>query len=444
MAHRRRSGIDESYWDRLDNAAKLMPAVTTTRSPNVFRITAVLREPVERDILQKAVEKAMAIMPSFALKLHRGLFWYYFDINSEKPVVREESGYPCAPIYKGRERGFLFRVLYFRKRISFEIYHALSDGMGAMHFMQLILYCYYNIKYGDEVPEEFIRWEADKISRDFDEDSFQRASGEMEKSEKARKVEAFRLSGYRFDGDRLGALTAILPVDGILRLAKENGATLSEYLCALLIWSIYNTSYRRSSGSRPIVISMPVNLRGMFDSATLRNFFGHMNISVHPKRGDTFEMVLEATKEGFRDCLKREYFERQITGHVAIERIPGIKYVPVVIKDFVMQQIFRRAAKDYTITFSNLGRVQLPPMIEDRVERFELLIGASESHPKKMTIISYQNQAALAFSSTIEDNSVEQFMLSYLSEAGLTVTVSSNDTPAPAKVKKPKKEGKKA
>ena len=135
MSRRRRavhSGIDETYWDGLDNAAKLFPAVTSTRNPNVFRITAVLREEVEPAVLQMAVEKALAIMPSFAVKLQRGLFWYYFDVNSEHPVVREERDWPCKPIYRARERGFLFRVLYYKKRISFEIYHALSDGMGAV------------------------------------------------------------------------------------------------------------------------------------------------------------------------------------------------------------------------------------------------------------------------------------------------------------------------
>lgn len=444
MSRRRRavhSGIDETYWDGLDNAAKLFPAVTSTRNPNVFRITAVLREEVEPAVLQTAVEKALAIMPSFAVKLQRGLFWYYFDVNSEHPVVREERDWPCKPIYRARERGFLFRVLYYKKRISFEIYHALSDGMGATQFLTLILYCYYNIKDPEGVPEEYIRREADRIARDFDEDSFQHAAGEgvwTLKKEREREPDAFRLTGYRYDGDRLGALTAAVPVDALLAEARACGASLSEYLTALLVWSIYNTAYRRSSRHRPIVISVPVNLRGMFDSITLRNFFGHMNIPVHPGRGDTFESVLAVTREQFKRCLNREYFERQITGHVSIERIPGVRFVPLFIKDMIMRANFRRALTKYTCTFSNLGRMTLPPMIEDRVERFELLIGSSYSHPKKLSLISYQNVLSLTFSSTMDDNSVEQFMLSFLADRGIPVTVSCNETPAPERVKKQK------
>ena len=433
MSRRRRavhSGIDESYWDGLDNAAKIIPAVTNPRNPNVFRLSAVLHEEVEPAVLQMAVEKALAIMPSFAVKLHRGLFWYYFDVNPERPIVREEKEWPCAPIYRARERGFLFRVLYYKKRINFEIYHALSDGMGAEQFLSLILSCYYNIKDPAAVPEEHIRRDADRICRDFDEDSFQHAAGDSawtRKSRTERDPDAFRLTGYRYDGDRLGVLTAGLPVDALLAEARTVGATISEYLTALLVWSIYNTAYRRSGRKRPIVIMVPANLRGMFDSITLRNFFGFMYISVHPGRGDTFESVLAVTREQFKRCLNREYFERQIAGNVAIERIPGIRFVPIFIKDAVMRLSYKKATDRHTYTFSNLGKFPLPLVIADKIDHIEILIGASQTHPKKLGVISCGNTLAMSFTSTIDDNSVEQFMLAFLAERGIPVTVSSNE-----------------
>lgn len=434
------SGIDEAYWDRLDNAAKLFPAITSTRSPNVFRLSAVLTDEVVPEILQSALEKALAIMPSFAVKLHRGLFWYYFDVNNERPIVREDSSYPCAPIYRAKERGFLFRVTYYHKRINFELYHALSDGMGAVSFMRLIVYCYYNLLLGDSVPEELIRTESDDISRDFNEDSFVlHAQDDTEREKKSeREPDAFRIVGYNYDGTRLGALAAILPTDKMLSLAKSHGATLSEYLCALLIFSIYNTSYRRSMGSRPIVISIPVNLRGMFESATLRNFFGHMNIGLVPKRGTSFEEILSEVQAQFKSRLKRSYFESQINSHVSIERIPGIRYVPRFIKDIVMRLIYSGSAKRYTLTFSNIGRIRLPDVISDYVERFEVLIGGSQTHPKKTSLCSYENNIVLMFSSTIDDNSFEQFLLSYLVKEGIEVVVSSNETPAPRESEKTK------
>ncbi len=447
MARKRRAphgAIDEAYWDSLDNTAKMIPAITTSRSPNVYRLTAVLFEQVEPEILQSALEKALSIMPSFSLKLHRGLFWYYFDTNTEHPRVKPERTYPCRPIYRAGEKGFLFRVTYFERRINLEMYHVLADGLGALCFMRLLVYCYFNLKNPEQVPEDFIRCESDIVARDFGEDSFTKSASDSlrDDTESECDVDAYRIGGYSYDSSRLGVLTALLPVDAMLELSKKHGATLSEYLTALLIWSIYNTTYRRSSMKRPISVSIPVNLRSMFDSSTLRNFFGHVNVSVTPDRSTRFDDVLASVKVQFKRCMTRTYFERQITSHVNIERIPGIKLVPLAIKNAVMRYYFKKNARLHTITLSNLGRITLPPMLSGRVERFEVIIGASDTHVKKVALCSYENNLALTFSSTVDSNSLEQFMLSHLAKEGVEVVISSNETPAPIRDKTAKKEAK--
>ena len=450
------SSVDEYYWDTLDNAAKLVPAVSDTRGSNVFRVSAVLREDVDPVLLQEALERALAVFPAFAVRLRRGLFWYYLDANRETPKVREESDYPCLPIGSSRDRGFLFRVTYYRNRINLEIFHALSDGMGAAQFLHVLVCYYFNLRDGAAMPEECIREYLDRVARDFDEDSFGRIVGEDKREEgrsaadskapdqKAPKEpEAFQFGGYSYDGARLGVVTLLLPADRLLCLAHELGCTMSEYLASLLIWSIYGTAYRRSAGrDKPIVISLPVNLRGMFDSTTMRNFFGHVNIAVTPKPADTLENIAAEVKKSFSDCLNREYFERQIAGNVAIERITPVRFVPVWIKDLVMRMIFSKAEKNYTITMSNLGRLKLPDAIADRVERMEMLLGGSRTHPKKVSLCSYGNTLAISFSSTIDDNSLERFFAKFLSEHGVEITLVSNDTESPAKPVKIKKKRK--
>ena len=250
--------------------------------------------------------------------------------------------------------------------------------------------------------------------------------------------EAFQINGYSYDGTRLGVISAIMPFDSLRSAAKEHEATLSEYVCALLIYSIYNTNYRRTSRKLPIAISMPVNLRGMFDSITLKNFFGHMKVSVTPTKDLTFEDILSETKEQFKKSLVKSNFEKQISDHVNIERIPGIKFVPLFIKNIIMRCTYARSLKKHTMTFSNLGKLTLPEAIAEKVERFEVMIGGSATHPKKLSLCTYENNLALTFTSTVDDNSLERFFISFLTERGIDVTVSSNETSPPVKVKKEK------
>ena len=45
---------------------------------------------VDKDILEKAVEKTLVRYNAFKVKMKPGFFWYYFEENTNKPVIREE------------------------------------------------------------------------------------------------------------------------------------------------------------------------------------------------------------------------------------------------------------------------------------------------------------------------------------------------------------------
>ncbi|MDD4140656.1 MAG: hypothetical protein PHX81_10575, partial [Eubacteriales bacterium] len=56
-------------WYRLDNAAKIYPAIMRTRHTTVFRLAALMREPVNPDQLQQALDMTMPRFPQFAVRL---------------------------------------------------------------------------------------------------------------------------------------------------------------------------------------------------------------------------------------------------------------------------------------------------------------------------------------------------------------------------------------
>ena len=78
---------------RLDNAAKIFPAVRRRDWSNVFRLSATLTEPVDPQILQQAVEQAAPRFPSMLVGLHRGMFWYYLQRVSQPPQVHQDGAW---------------------------------------------------------------------------------------------------------------------------------------------------------------------------------------------------------------------------------------------------------------------------------------------------------------------------------------------------------------
>ena len=126
-------------WRRLDNAANIFPPTSGKRDPKVFRFACELREPVEPEILQTALDVTMELFPGYRSVLRHGFFWYYLEASDLKPQVRKEASPLCSPIYDRNVSTLLFDVTYFDRRISLEVYHALADGTGALQFLRALV-----------------------------------------------------------------------------------------------------------------------------------------------------------------------------------------------------------------------------------------------------------------------------------------------------------------
>lgn len=135
------------HWRRLDNAAKLFPAASSKRDTRVFRFYCELKEDIQQEILQKAVDRTLEKYPIFLSVLRKGLFWHYLEQSNKRPVVREEYKEPCSSLYIRDKRDLLFEVTYYKKRINFEVFHVLTDGTGASEFVRELVknYCIWHI-----------------------------------------------------------------------------------------------------------------------------------------------------------------------------------------------------------------------------------------------------------------------------------------------------------
>ena len=130
-----------SKWRKLDNAALAFPLVTGKDDTRVFRFYCELREAVDEEILQKALEETMEKYPLFQAVLRKGLFWFYLEHRDIRPVVKKEKSALQQGLISDK-KSLLFEVSYHENRINFEVYHALTDGTGAMYFLEELVQNY--------------------------------------------------------------------------------------------------------------------------------------------------------------------------------------------------------------------------------------------------------------------------------------------------------------
>ena len=279
-------------WYRLDNAAKLYPAIKSRKWTAVFRISMTLTETVDRAVLQQALTQATRRMGIFSCRLRAGAFWYYFEINKKEPVVMDDAVNPCIRLYRREKTGHLFRVRAFERRISLEVFHSVSDGYGALVFLKTLVAQYLRLK-GYDIPcTHDVLDCAAPVSDAETEDGFLRYYNK--KAVRAwKETRAWRIPGTHETGHTFNIVTGKCSVQQLKALGKQYSVSLTELLVAVYIYALYNIQIRENPKKLlPIKVSVPVNLRAFFETRTLRNFSSYVNPEINASWGEyTFEEV---------------------------------------------------------------------------------------------------------------------------------------------------------
>ena len=130
--------MDSGYskWRKLDDAALAFPLVTGKDDTRVFRFYCELKEPVEEATLQAALDETMKRYPLFQAVLRKGLFWFYLERERDPCLsyIRKKSRHAAGSIFRIRSRCCL-RSAIIRTGSILEVFHGLTDGTGAMHFL---------------------------------------------------------------------------------------------------------------------------------------------------------------------------------------------------------------------------------------------------------------------------------------------------------------------
>ncbi|MCI9456356.1 MAG: hypothetical protein HFE44_05170 [Oscillospiraceae bacterium] len=419
----------EYYWHTLDNAAKLYSCVSTENISNVFRISAMLSEPVQPEILYQALEETLEEIPFFRVKMRKGFFWYYFESNFSKPLLREDNSLPCTPMDRSSNRGYLFRLSYLDRHIHFEVFHALADGNGAIIFLQTLLCRYLHALYPQAVPSGLsIRQDSPSLKA-MEENSFAHHTSEPKGSGiPAKVVKAFHIDGVRTFRGGMKVIQGFCSASKAVKLARAEGATLTAYLTALFAFSVYAQSYQYSRRDKPLIINVPINLRNLYESSTMRNFFACVNLEFRPAAENIpFRSFLEEAVRQLQEGQKTERLSEQMARNVTAERNPAMRAVPLFLKNPVLNYMFLRNEKGQTSTVSNMGRITLPEELQPFVRRLEVLVPATYSQNIKLGLVSCGDVLACSFTSRIEETDVQRFFFRFLREQGLDIRLGCNE-----------------
>lgn len=417
------------HWVRLDNAAKIYPAARRKNWSNVFRQSVTLTEQVDVAVLQSALDVTVRRFPSIAARLRKGVFWYYLQQVEQAPDIKEEYSYPLTFMSKAEMRKCAFRVIAYENRIAVEFFHSLTDGSGALIFLKTLTAEYLEQKYGIAVPCEkgvLDRREAPKPEEL--EDCFLKNAGSVPASRKDSN--AWRMYGEPRKDGFLHVTCFQLPVENVLEMAHRYQVSLTVFMCAVMMQALTALQKEKNphGRQRPIKVLLPINLRQLFPSNTLRNFALYITPELDPRLGEySFEEICKLIHHKMGLEVTAKHMGSIIATNVNDEKNPLLRLVPLPLKNAVMKAVFDSVGERKScLSTSNLGRITVPTEMEGYIQRFDFILGVQAAAPYNCGILSYGDSIYVNFIRDIQDAELERHFFCVLQQMGLPVLVESN------------------
>lgn len=421
--------IDRSTWYKLDLSANVYPTLQRRNFSSVYRLSILLKDEIDPSRLQTAVDLTLPRFPSFKVALRKGLFWRYLEPNNRPgPFVEEDIVNPCMPIdFKANNR-YLIRIYYYGCRISLEAHHSLADGSGGMFLLQTITavylrLCGHQISTGGYVLDINAKPAPDEL-----EDAYLKYANSKVRPPRSQE-KAYRVHGTREKFYTLNIICGVMSTKQLLETAKRHGASLTEYLNAVLLYALLEKqNQEKPLKERPVKLAMPVNLRRFFPSQTLRNFITMVYPSIDPRLGDySFEEIIEQVHYYMRYYINPKFLNGDITTNVATQQNLFGRIIPLFFKDFVIKQFYTRVQDlQSSAGLTNMGSLPVPKDMEAYIERFDIYMGQPFSARTNCAIASFKDVLTINFASSIVETDIEELFFRKLIQDGIHVKIESN------------------
>ena len=367
---------------KLDHLGQFFMAVASEKNPGTFSVTAHLNEDLHPKALQRAVGNIIKRLPHINARLHRGFLHYYHLLLKNPPKIRHESEFPavCRHFQRGER---LIRVIYGKRHFTVEVRHSVCDGRSLATVVRAILVDYFRLLGAQVSPI------LGKPCKQETENAY--AAHADLREYWSDKAPAAYVPPYTRTTPRI--FTQKIELAGLKTSAKARGMTVSEYILSCIMEEFEAQSVREN-GKCAITASVPIDCRGFIPTNCLRNFVTHKTI-VMPNKKSISQQFAE---------IDYDYIQNKISEPENFINLG--KYVPLFMKNWLIKLIGKSLGSGFTTGFSNIGVLQLPEEVQDRVEMISFALGPEPKTPYVFACATLGNTLAFTATTTARDTSI--------------------------------------
>lgn len=245
----------------LDTMDVYSVAVNKTPMENASFFAIELDEEVNKEKLIYAIEKAMDYNPLFRCKIVEKGNHCYLERNNNPIVVFNVKEEDRPKIFIKGTNDYCFQITYFKNRLTFEWYHIITDGDGAVKFLYSLLNAYYNRLTG-QVPKKF---ETNNYLKDLIDKNTKPLGRKNEPKGFNNKYLLTEKRGYK-------CMTHIIrvPVEDVIKLSKKSDSTPAAVFVPLLSMAI-RKNLPQNIKNRNVSCNIMLNVRSRLGMETMHN-----------------------------------------------------------------------------------------------------------------------------------------------------------------------------
>lgn len=415
MAGKKKDGLD-GY--RLDHGGIIYPYIAKSDWNQVYRIEALLTEPVDVQCIVKTLTRLRRKFPSFFVIIEKHKTMYLLKRTCELPEIVPEKTI-CRSFDLNDKEHPLFRITYKDNRLGMEIFHAVADGGGAIIVFLNIIAEYYRLK-GVEIPSDNILFcHGDEYEQADTENSFLKVFAEGGETLSRSEKPAYQYKKGENECP-LRLTSFLIPTAPFVEKAKQMEVSVTQLLTAVYT-KAFCISAKDDESPKNIKIEVPLDLRKRFNSATLRNFSLYFITSVSSEHADSsIKEIADILKPQFKAGTDIGKLRNDVHTNVSQAEMKLFRVLPNTVKKVLLKlgnSIY--GERLFTSPLSNMGKVELPAQLEEHIESIGFCIGKTLKNTVYSTVATYKGNIRWNVTSIASDDTLEKNIARILKEAGV-------------------------
>lgn len=379
---------------------------------NTPMIKIAFKEPINHEKLSEAVKKALTIWPLFGTKVGFDKE-YYLETNTEPLVILETEELDRPTTFGVNTHGYPWRMTHTKNTLSLEWAHCVTDGVGALDFLNYVLAYYFDI----DIEVKDFNTLLGLGLEPFNNPKEKGQAYHVDPAGFSFKKFPLKYKDYRTDCYTLEANSYEL-----ISLAKESHSSVACILAVLFSSSLRGHLPKEMKNKR-VACNMVINLRKSLNYQTIHNCVDYKRLTyLDNYEHQDLKSVAQTYKSLLDNARIKENVIRSISERIKLFKcyhlFPSRKWLKFISR--IIGKIFKNKDCNFVLTY--LGKVNFSPEISDKIENVEFKVW-HDSGQCALACAEYNGHFVLNICENFVEEGIVQSFINLSREYGIHWTV---------------------